>query len=154
MKSTTFLLAIVFFLFAKPSQAQNVAGSKEHADKAQSFVSGEYKIVFQLSTKDTMAHKALIKQLKNILSVAPSTKIKVVCHGPGLEMVTTSKTTVLKGIQAATVSGVDFVACEFSLKERNVQKTEIISEAGFVPAGILEIVKLQSEGWYYIKSGF
>jgi uncharacterized protein len=43
----------------------------------------EIKIVFQLATSDTTAHKALMKQLGNILATEPSTKIEVVCHGPG-----------------------------------------------------------------------
>jgi intracellular sulfur oxidation DsrE/DsrF family protein len=40
------------------------------------------------------------------------------------------------------------------MKERNVSKEQIIPEAGFVKAGILEIVIKQEEGWSYIKSGF
>jgi intracellular sulfur oxidation DsrE/DsrF family protein len=50
--------------------------------------------------------------------------------------------------------GVEFVACEFSMKDRNLTKDEILPEAGFVKGGIIEIVTKQEEGWSYIKSGF
>lgn len=50
--------------------------------------------------------------------------------------------------------GVEFVAGEFSMSERNVPKENIIAEAGFVKGGIIEIVTRQEEGWSYIKSGF
>jgi len=113
-----------------------------------------HKIVFQLTTNDTMAHKSLMKQLSNITSVAPTTKIEVVCHGPGLDMLVTGKTIVQEKIKQLKAIGVDFVACEFSIKERNVPIEKIISEAGFVKAGIIEIVTKQEQGWSYIKSGF
>ena len=95
-----------------------------------------------------------MKQLTNIKSVAPETKIEVVCHGPGLDMLVSGKTTVLKGIQSAKEKGVEFMACEFSMKERKVDKESIIKESGFVAAGIIEIVIKQEQGWSYIKSGF
>ncbi len=143
MKTNFFALLVVFVsLLFGTANAQEKTDLKEH------------KIVFQLTTSDTLSHKALMKQLKNIKSVAPNTKIEVVCHGPGLEMLQSNKTTVLKGIQEAKKNGVEFQACEFSLKERKVEKSSIISEAGFVPAGIIYIVEKQEQGYSYIKSGF
>ena len=124
------------------------------ADEPGNKKPGVHKIVFQLSIDDTLAHKALMKQLTNIITVSPDTKIEVVCHGPGLNMLTDAKTTVLPKIKELTEKGILFVACEFSLKERNVDKSAILKEAGFVKAGIIEIVTKQEEGWSYIKSGF
>lgn len=131
---------IVFNISAKSSKSK----SKESV----------HKIVFQLTTNDTLAHKSLMKQLNNITSVAPTTKIEVVCHGPGLDMLVSDKTIVLEKIKQLKAIGVDFVACEFSIKERNVPIEKIIPEAGFVKAGIIEIVTKQEQGWSYIKSGF
>lgn len=113
-----------------------------------------HKIIFQLTTADTLAHKALMKQIKNIKSVSPDTKIEVVCHGPGLEMLQKEKSIVKNGIKESTKMGVEFKACEFSLKERKVEKTSIVEESGFVEAGILHIVSKQEQGWTYIKAGF
>ena len=113
----------------------------------------EHKIVFQLTSGDTTAHKQLIKQFNNILSVSPSTKIEVVCHGAGLDMLISDKTIVEDKIKLLSEKGVVFNACEFSIKERKVDRTKIILVAGFVPAGILEIVSKQEQGWSYIKAG-
>ena len=113
----------------------------------------EHKIVFQLTTGDTTAHKQLIKQFNNILSVSPSTKIEVVCHGAGLDMLISDKTIVEEKIKLLSEKGVVFKACEFSIKERKVDRTKIILVAGFVPAGIIEIVSKQEQGWSYIKAG-
>ncbi|HRD40426.1 MAG TPA: hypothetical protein PLC65_17485, partial [Bacteroidia bacterium] len=78
----------------------------------------EHKIIFQLTTGDTTAHKQLMKQFSNILSVSPTTQIEVVCHGPGLDMLVAGKTIVGDKIKLMAEKGVAFKACEFSMKER------------------------------------
>lgn len=113
----------------------------------------EHKIIFQLTSGDTTAHKQLIKQFNNILSVSPTTKIEVVCHGAGLDMLVSGKTIVEDKIKILADKGVVFNACEFSIKERKVDRSKIISVSGFVPAGIVEIVNKQEQGWSYIKAG-
>jgi intracellular sulfur oxidation DsrE/DsrF family protein len=107
-----------------------------------------------LSIGDTLAHKALMKQIGNITSVEPTTLIEVVCHGPGLDMLRKDKSTVTKKIDEFSQKGVVFNACEFSMKERNVTSEQIISSSKFVKAGIIYIVTKQREGYSYIKSGF
>jgi intracellular sulfur oxidation DsrE/DsrF family protein len=113
----------------------------------------EHKIIFQLTSGDTTAHKQLMKQFSNILSVSPTTKIEVVCHGAGLDMLVSGKTIVEDKIKVLAERGVAFNACEFSIKERKVDRSKIISVSGFVPAGIVEIVSKQEQGWSYIKAG-
>lgn len=113
-----------------------------------------HRIVFQLTTADTLAHKALMKQLGNITSVAPGTKIEVVCHGPGLDMLHVDKSVVLDKLKQLAGPDISFMACEFSMKERNVPAEKITPAAGYVKAGIVEIVSKQEQGWSYIKSGF
>lgn len=113
----------------------------------------EHRIIFQLTSGDTTAHKQLMKQFSNILSVSPTTKIEVVCHGAGLDMLVLGKTIVEDKIKTLSEKGVVFNACEFSIKERKVDRSKIISVSGFVPAGIVEIVNKQEKGWSYIKAG-
>ena len=112
------------------------------------------KIVFQVVTQDTVAHKALMKQLNNIRSVAPNTPIEVVCHGPGLYMLVKDRCVIQKQLKEQSAKGIVFVACEFSLKERNVAKEDIVAEANFVRSGALEIATKQTKGWSYLKAGF
>ncbi len=145
---TLLIFVMANIIFSQKLMAQASSGEQVVTEKQQ------HKIVFQLSTDDTLAHKALMKQLNNITTVAPGTKIEVVCHGPGLSMLVTGKTIVQEKIQQMKMKSVVFVACEFSMSERNIPKEKIIPEAGFVKAGIIEIVTKQEQGWSYIKSGF
>ena len=114
----------------------------------------EHKIVFQLATSDTITHKALMKQLNNILRIAQTSKLEIVCQGPGLDILMKEHSIVAAPIDELKKRGVEFLACEFSMKQRKVDKSQIIPSAGFVEAGILEIVSKQEKGWSYIKSGF
>ena len=147
------LFAVLLFFIANTASAQKTAAISSNKEE-QVVEVRQHKIVFQLTTDDTLTHKTLMKQLNNIISVAPDTKIEVVCHGPGLGMLVIGKTIVQEKIQLLKTKGVSFLACEFSMKERNISREKIIPEAGTVPAGIIEIVSRQEQGWSYIKSGF
>ena len=135
------VVVLVVFSFTTKAQTKSESSSLEH------------KIIFQLTSGDTTAHKQLMKQFNNILSVSPTTKIEVVCHGAGLDMLVSGKTIVEDKIKTLAEKGVVFNACEFSIKERKVDRSKIIASSGFVPAGILEIVSKQEQGWSYIKAG-
>ena len=139
MKKIFFILLTYFFVGSGFSQTSQ---------------SGPHKIVFQLTTADTSFHKALMRQLDNILKIAPDSKLEIVCHGPGLEMLMKEKCIVAPPIEALTKRGVEFVACEFAMKQKKIEKSQIIPSAGFVEAGIIEIVSKQEKGWSYIKSGY
>jgi intracellular sulfur oxidation DsrE/DsrF family protein len=60
---------------------------------------------------------------------------------------------VSKQIESSALKSVDFVACSFSMKERNVKKEDLLQLTKIVEAGILEIVDKQNLGWAYIKAG-
>lgn len=150
MKIKNILLVLFAFVMTNSIITTEASGQVSSVEKS----SGQHKIVFQLTTDDTLAHRSLMKQLNNITTVAPDTRIEVVCHGPGLNMLVSGKTTVQQKIMQMKNKGIAFVACEFSMSERKVTKENIIAEANFVKAGIIEIVTKQEEGWSYIKSGF
>lgn len=145
MKKIMFLLVALMVTMVSAAQTQNPGDAN---------LSKPHKIIFQLTTADSLSHKALMKQLNNITTVSPETKVEVVCHGPGLNMLMTEKTTVHEKIQAMKKRGVVFVACEFSMTERNVTKEQIIAESVYTKAGILYLVSKMEEGYSYIKSGF
>ena len=95
-----------------------------------------------------------MKQIFNALATAPNSKIEVVCHNNGISFLQTAKTFQGDKIKELKSKGVVFVACENTLRERKIDKTEIVPEAGFVPAGIIEVVDKQTKGWSYLKAGF
>lgn len=114
-----------------------------------------HRIVMQLVSGDTLAHKSLFVQLRNLTEGwGDSVAIEVVCHGPGMNLLMTAKSTQANSIVHFQQQGVRFVACENTLKERKIDKSELLPELDFVKMGIAEIVIKQEQGWSYIKAGF
>jgi intracellular sulfur oxidation DsrE/DsrF family protein len=113
----------------------------------------KHKVVFHLTSSDTLVHKAILKQLNNVLQAAPNTRLEVVCHANGIDFLTSAKTRNGAKIREMKARGVDFVACENTLRDRNMKREEIVKEARMVPVGVLELVRRQEQGWSYIKAG-
>lgn len=114
-----------------------------------------HKIVMQLTSNDPEVHKGLIKQISNLNEGwKDSVFIEVVCHGPGIQMLISSKSTQKEAIQKFHGKNVRFVACENTLKAKQIPVEEIIPGLDFVVMGIAEIVMKQEQGWSYIKAGF
>lgn len=123
--------------------------------QAQTSATTKHRIVMQLSSSDTLVWKGLMNNLKHLKAGwGDSVQIEVVAHGPGIEMLMKNKTTQEEKIAAFTKAGIVFMACENTLKEKNIAKENIIPASQFVPMGIGEIVKKQESGWSYIKVGF
>ena len=137
----TFLFLFLTFAISTPSVfAQKVVSTKEH------------KVVIHLTSNDTLVHKAIVRQMNNLLTAAPNAKIEIVCHSSGIEFLMAAKTKQAKGIAELKAKGVIFAACENTMRERKIEKSEILSEAIYVPAGILEVIMKQEEGYSYIKA--
>lgn len=141
MKYTLFFFA--FLLFATTAQAQS--GSPVATNK-------KLKVVFHLTTADTVVQKSLAKQLSNFLIAAPNAKIEVVCHNSGISFLQTALTHQAGKIHDLHAKGVDFVACENTMHERKIKREELVGECRTVPAGVVEVVMKQQKGWSYIRA--
>ena len=105
------LLFVLGLVVSTPSVfAQKVVSMKAH------------KAVFHLTNNDTLVHKAMIKQINNALTAGPNTKIEVVCHNNGIEMLMTAKTKQTAAIAELKAKGVVFAACENTMRERRGQE--------------------------------
>jgi intracellular sulfur oxidation DsrE/DsrF family protein len=125
-----------------------------HTVQAQNNTYKKHLIVMQLTSADTMVHKGLIKQLNNLKTGWGDTvNIEVVCHGPGIELLMSSKSRFSQQINQLQQKGIDFVACENTMLEKKINKTEILPNMIFVHMGIGEIILKQEQGWHYIKAG-
>lgn len=143
MKKITFLLATLLCASAVFAQSDEsaVVSTKKH------------KIVIQLTSNDTVVQKSVIKQLNNILRAAPNTKIEVVCHNNGLTFLQTATTKQADNIRALSARGVDFVACENTMRDRKVKREDLLGVCRIVPAGVVEIMLKQEKKWAYLKAG-
>ena len=81
----------------------------------------------------------------------PSTQIELVAHGSGIGILIDGKTTQKAKIAELAAMGVLFKACENTIRERKIDRSTILMQAGTVPSGVAEVVLKQEAGWAYLK---
>lgn len=141
MKKVIFLFILSLVISTPSVSAQKVVSMKKH------------KIVFHLTNNDSLVHKAMVRQINNLLTAAPNAKIEVVSHSNGIEFLMIAKTKQAASITELKNKGVVFAACENTMRERKIDKSEILSEAIYVPSGVFEVVLKQEQKYSYIKAG-
>jgi intracellular sulfur oxidation DsrE/DsrF family protein len=111
-----------------------------------------HKVVIQLNTSDTLVWHGALKNISNLqTALGTSTQIEVVAHGAGISILVDGKTTQKAKIAELAASGVLFKACENTIRERKIDRTTILPQAGTVPSGVAEVVLKQEAGWAYLK---
>jgi hypothetical protein len=117
---------------------------------------GPVKVVYHFSSGIEQASAGL-EYIRNQLEVDPKATIVVVAHAAGVDF-------LLKGAKSARgnefrqavedleLQGVQFRVCQITLRERNLKKEQFLPQATFVPSGVAEIARLQSEERFaYLK---
>jgi intracellular sulfur oxidation DsrE/DsrF family protein len=111
-----------------------------------------YKVVFDLTSRDSLDQKAVMRWIKGIAESNSKAQMEVVMYAKGFELVMPEKSTVLADVKDAMKNpNVKFTVCEAALKNNKVEKSRILKDVGMVPDGIHEIVQKQQKGWGYIK---
>lgn len=110
------------------------------------------RIVIQVNEGDTKKWNAILGNIHNIQADLgkQGVEIAVVAIGDGLGMLTEDSLTANRVMDAIN-DKVRFVACGNSMKAKPMARDELIHGVDVVPAGYVEIMKLQQRGWVYIR---
>ena len=118
------------------------------------FAQPAYRVVFDMTSKDTGNQQSVIRQIQGIRAGNPAAQLEVVLYGDGSDLVVQQKSAQATQVkQLIANKEAKFVVCGMTLKRKNVDKSQLIEGVEIVDDGIYEIVKKQSEGWGYIKVG-
>ena len=99
----------------------------------------------------------MLRNIRNHLNADPKAKIVVVSHAAGIDFLLRDAKDKNGNpfevtVQDLVSKGVEFRACEFTLKSRNIDPKRVIEEAKLVPSGVAEVARLQAqEGYVYLK---
>lgn len=119
---------------------------------AQAAEAKPYRVVFDLTSRDSLDQKAVMRWIKEIAASNPDAEMEVVMYGKGFELVMPDRSTMLPDVQTAVKNPkVAFKVCEIALRNNKLDKGQLIKEAQTVPDGIHEIVMKEQQGWGYIK---
>jgi intracellular sulfur oxidation DsrE/DsrF family protein len=113
-----------------------------------------YRVVFDLTSRDTLDQKAVMRWVGEISASNPEAQLEVVMYGKGFELVMPEKSAFVAQVNNAMKNtNVSFKVCQAALKNNNVDRSRIMADVRTVPDGIYEILMKQREGWGYIKVG-
>lgn len=114
-------------------------------------------VVYHLDNASIQGLKGL-RNIRNHLDVAPQTKIIVVTHAEGVDLLIEGAKDEKNAVEYAPLiaalksRGVRFEICEITLKNRKLSKDQFILDAEFTPSGVVRIADLQFQDKYaYIK---
>jgi uncharacterized protein len=139
MKLFLLLLVLVSSTPLLAQQSAGVVDMKKH------------KIVMQFSNSDSLSQASVVGQVKNIRTAWPNAEIEVVCHGPGLDLLQTTKSKAASQVAEWSGKGVVFAACGNTLKRKNLTKEDLLPSAIVVPSAMIELTLKQEKKWAYVK---
>jgi len=120
-------------------------------------VLAQSKVVYHIDDAQAKGLKGL-RNIRNHLDTAPQTKIIVVTHAAGVDLLMEGAKDQKNNIEYAPLvsalksRGVVFEVCEITLKNRNLNKNQFILDADYTPSGVVKIGDLQYVDHYaYIK---
>ncbi|HEU5117926.1 MAG TPA: DsrE family protein [Isosphaeraceae bacterium] len=136
---TTTALLILTTGLTNPAQAR--------ADQAEPL-----KVVVHVNFDGADRQAKGLKNVENLLKEAPDTQVEVVCHGLGINLVVTAHSESAEAVQALISRGVQFSACENTMRQKSIQKEDLLPGVGTVPSGAAEVVRRQQrDGYAYFK---
>ena len=124
---------------------------------APAIAAGPTEVVYHIDDGESQGIKGL-RNIRNHLDVAPQTKIIVVTHANGVDIMMEGAKDKKNGIEYAPLvgalksRGVRFEVCEITLKNRNLKKDQFTLDTDFTPSGVVRVADLQHQNRFaYIK---
>jgi uncharacterized protein len=120
--------------------------------EAQQTTAPRNRVVIQVSDADPGKWNLALNNARNLQSDlgAPNVDVEIVAYGPGIGMLKIDST-VGGRVDEATAAGVKVVACEISMKGQKLTHADMLNGIGYVPAGVVELMSRQQQGWAYIR---
>ena len=119
---------------------------------ADRIVDGKHRVILQVSDNDPDKWKLALNNARNAQEDLgrDNVDIELVAYGPGLNMLKL-ESAVSALVVDALGRGVEFMACENTMANMKVGKSEMLPNIGYVKAGVVELMVKQQQGWAYIR---
>jgi uncharacterized protein len=110
------------------------------------------KLVIQVSDAEPAKWNLALNNARNVQEElgAKNVEIEIVAYGPGLGML--KKDAVTSGrVDEASLAGIRVVACENTMRSQKLTKADMHPQSSYAPAGVVQIMLRQSQGWAYVR---
>jgi len=138
-----FLSAAAAALFATPLswvQAQTAPADRPH------------KVVLQVSDADPAKWNLALNNAKNVQQDLGADKvaIEIVVYGPGIGMLKLDSVAGAR-VGESMASGMSVVACENTMRNLKITRDDMLPKISYVPAGVVQLMARQKQGYAYIR---
>lgn len=129
------LIAVLLSLLALPAFAQQ-----------------KQRVVFQVSDNDPAKWNLALNNARNVQQDLgkDNVQIEIVAYGPGLAMLK-AESKVADRLAGALDGSIGLIACENTMTNTKVSRSQMYDGIAYVKAGVTHIMKRQQEGWAYIR---
>jgi hypothetical protein len=110
------------------------------------------RVVVQVSEADPARWNLVLNNVKNLQDDLGADKvtIEIVAYGPGIGMLKFDAPTNSR-VSDAIKSGVAVQACENTMRNQKLVRADMHPGVSYVPAGVVQIIRRQQEGWAYLR---
>ena len=145
LRSAIALFAALATCLALAFPATGYAASTKSAHKKN-------KVVFQVSEANPKTWGLALNNMKNVQQSfgKKNVDVELVVYGPGIGMLKIDST-VGNRVNDAVAAGVKVVACENTMHAQKLTKEDMLASIGYVPGGVVELMKRQKQGYAYIR---
>ena len=123
------------------------------AARAQAQPAVKNRALFQVTDNDPARWNMILNNMINLKEGVggEGVEIELVAYGPGILMLK-SDSPVKHRIADALKSGVHVNACQNTMSNMKLTPADMAADIGYVPSGVVEVMKKQQQGWAYIRS--
>ena len=110
------------------------------------------RVVLQVSDDSPKTWNQALNVVENLQQAygKENAEIKLVAFGLGLGILKLDSVAGSR-VQDAIESGAQILACENTMRRQKLTKADMAPNLGYVSAGVIEIIKLQKQGWTVIR---
>ncbi len=110
------------------------------------------RMVIQVSDGDPKKWNLALNNARNAFKDLgkDNIQIEIVAYGPGIGMLKMDAVTAGR-VEEAIKSGISIVACENTMTAQKLVKDDMNESISYVPAGVVQLMRRQQDGWAYIR---
>ncbi len=130
-------------------------GTLAFIQSAKSQQTKPHRVVIEVTSDSPQQWQSTLNNVENLQKTfgESQVEIEVVAHGNGLEMLRKTNSSSADRVASIARLGVHFAACQNTMRQRHLTKSDLLPDAEPVDSGVSEVVRKQETGWSYLKSG-
>jgi hypothetical protein len=110
------------------------------------------RVVLQVSDDNPKTWNQALNVIENLQQAygRENVDVKLVALGYGIGILTLDSPNGGR-VQDALKSGAQVAACEVTMRRRKLSRDDMLPNISYVPAGVVEIIQLQKQGWSVLR---